>query len=205
MSRPDPRPARTRRQLFDAICALAESHDLNAVSVSEIARTAGVDRGSFYAHYADLNAFLETVSDQLIADFEQMTAAFETPTMYEGSVPLHAVPSLYRLAGAHPGLYRQLLHGARGSTFAPRLQQHMEAGFIRAAHLYGTTDPNGPVPLDVRARFATTGALGLVTHMLDHGRADDPDPYTLWAWELLTAMGLASPTMTQDSGETSDT
>lgn len=48
----DPRVARTRAGLLDAVRRLAEAEE--ELSVSSIARAAGVSRASFYSHYASL-------------------------------------------------------------------------------------------------------------------------------------------------------
>jgi AcrR family transcriptional regulator len=55
----DPRVARTRAGLLDAVRSLAEAGD--ELSVSAIARTAGVSRASFYAHYASLDDLASTL------------------------------------------------------------------------------------------------------------------------------------------------
>lgn len=174
-----------------AIYELAETRDLDAVSVSEVARSAGVDRGSFYAHFADLTALLDAIGDELITEFETMAASFETSEMYLSARELSDLPSLYSLVSAHPGLYRQLLRGVRGTTFAHRLQDHREQGFIRAATLDGRKIDSA-VPLAIRARFATAGALGLVMHQLSDPAVVD-ERYTLWAWDLLAELGLLRP------------
>lgn len=193
MSTGDPRPARTRQRLFDALYQLAETHDLASLSISEIARTAGVDRGSFYAQFADKEAFLDTVGDLLIAEFEEMNANFEAVEIYErDEIPVEEVPSLYRIIATHPGLYRQMLLGSGSLHTALRLQEHMERGFIRIFSQTGRDVP-GDLPIEIRARFVTYGILGLVTRWLDHGNAEDVDQYTIWAWEFLAMHGLRRP------------
>ena len=49
----DPRAARTRATILDAVSALADGSE--EISVSAIARAAGVSRASFYSHYASLD------------------------------------------------------------------------------------------------------------------------------------------------------
>lgn len=46
----DPRIARTRAQLAEAVLALAAERDITAASVSELTRRAGISRGTFYEH-----------------------------------------------------------------------------------------------------------------------------------------------------------
>ncbi len=196
MPAPDPRPLRTQRRLLDAIIALAETRDLSTVSVSEIARAANIDRGTFYLHYADKGAFMNAVISMLLEEFEEMGSAFEKPAMYEQSgLRLSEIPSLYKVIGKHPALYRQFLGKSGSSDFYNRLQAQMEAQFVR---LFQVQDPPticGTIPLSVRARFATSGLLGFVTLWLEECNEDEIDTYTWWAWELLTSIGLQMPVM----------
>jgi AcrR family transcriptional regulator len=55
----DPRTRRTRLQLQAALARLMETQDFERISVQEITEAAGVNRATFYAHYADKYALLE--------------------------------------------------------------------------------------------------------------------------------------------------
>lgn len=52
----DPRTARTRGKLREALLAACEEQPLDQVSVSDVVRRAGVGRATFYLHYDDLRA-----------------------------------------------------------------------------------------------------------------------------------------------------
>jgi AcrR family transcriptional regulator len=53
----EPRAARTHEALTSALFDLLRRHDLTEISISELCRTAGVHRTTFYGHYADIYAF----------------------------------------------------------------------------------------------------------------------------------------------------
>ena len=53
----EPRAARTHESLTNALFDLLRQHDLTEISISELCRTAGVHRTTFYGHYADIYAF----------------------------------------------------------------------------------------------------------------------------------------------------
>jgi len=57
----DPRIRRTREQLQQALARLLETHAFDRLSINEITAAAGVNRATFYAHYADKFALLECV------------------------------------------------------------------------------------------------------------------------------------------------
>lgn len=53
----DQRAARTRGQLARALIALSQAGDIDSLGVGDIARTAGVGRSTFYAHFKDRDDF----------------------------------------------------------------------------------------------------------------------------------------------------
>lgn len=57
----DPRVRRTRRALHQALGTLLERHDFDKISVQDIAEEADVNRATFYAHYPDKFALLESM------------------------------------------------------------------------------------------------------------------------------------------------
>jgi AcrR family transcriptional regulator len=65
----DPRVRRTRRSLQEALGALMERTDFENISVQDIAEEADLNRATFYAHYGDKYALLESLVE---TRFERM-------------------------------------------------------------------------------------------------------------------------------------
>ena len=57
----DPRVRRTRLMLFEALQALLHEKDFEKISVQDIAEKAGLNRATFYDHYPDKFALLESM------------------------------------------------------------------------------------------------------------------------------------------------
>ena len=57
----DPRIRRTRQLLHQALVNLLETKDFDKISVQDIAEAATVNRATFYDHYADKFALLESM------------------------------------------------------------------------------------------------------------------------------------------------
>ncbi len=55
----DRRVRRTRRQLQQALVTLMREKELREITVRELTELADVNRGTFYAHYKDLEDMLE--------------------------------------------------------------------------------------------------------------------------------------------------
>lgn len=77
-SKIDPRIRRTRQLLHDALARLLESRDFDSLSIQEIAEEATLNRGTFYAHYADKFALLEECSRvRFLKHLEQRNVSFD--------------------------------------------------------------------------------------------------------------------------------
>ena len=70
----DIRKTRTDRMLCEAMEALLDEKPYNVISVSEICKRSTVQRGTFYRHFEDKNAFFEyylnTITEQLLSEAE---------------------------------------------------------------------------------------------------------------------------------------
>jgi len=58
----DPRIVRSRRMLMDSLAKLLIKKDFEDISVQEIADEATLNRGTFYLHYPDKNALLQSMT-----------------------------------------------------------------------------------------------------------------------------------------------
>jgi AcrR family transcriptional regulator len=77
----DPREERTGRQLTQAVLAMAAERDITHASVAELARQAGINRSTFYAHAATPVALLTRV---LNAELDVVRQRTETDMANDG-------------------------------------------------------------------------------------------------------------------------
>lgn len=80
MSNTDPRVIRTRRLLLDAFADLLREKGFRAMSVQDIATRATVNRATFYAHFEDkyalMESFIRTGFQQRVAEELSRSAVF---------------------------------------------------------------------------------------------------------------------------------
>ena len=70
----DLRQQRTRRSIVNAFLALRSEKPIEKITVSEVCKLAGYNRGTFYLHYRDLYEMLATIEASLL---EGMTECVE--------------------------------------------------------------------------------------------------------------------------------
>ncbi|WP_017594998.1 TetR/AcrR family transcriptional regulator [Nocardiopsis potens] len=183
MNPDDPRAQRTRARLREAALTLAADADPGTLGVAAIARTAGVNRATVYAHYRD--------ADELLTD--AMEDALSQAARAAAVCPLDAPPDrapapirdLFEHVAANAALYRKML-GPQGSPrFAARMRERMTeeltTRFTRGERPSGPTD----TPADLHAAYLAGALTGLIAHWtantpaLPAGRAADT------AWRLV--------------------
>lgn len=82
----DPRVRRTRQLLQNAFLELLQEKGFSAISVQDITERATVNRGTFYAHFADKYALMDALMreqfQQLLASKLPPTSHWEIPTLH---------------------------------------------------------------------------------------------------------------------------
>ncbi|MCP2330840.1 transcriptional regulator, TetR family [Actinoalloteichus cyanogriseus DSM 43889] len=182
----DPRVARTRASLRHALLELARERPLDEVTVSDITVRAGVNRSSFYQHYADKETLLADALEDALHDVStqlpEVSVAAGTPRM-----PVELLTYLEHIA-SHAALYRRVL-GDHGSTLVTaRLRNRIELIVIDAV---GTARPAALVdlPVDVFASGIAGSALGVITAWVARDPLPSPVVAADWLWKVLLGIG----------------
>lgn len=62
---------RSKKMIKDALIQLLEEKkSLEKISITDVVQKAGLNRGTFYNHYSSINAVVESIEDDLMADFD---------------------------------------------------------------------------------------------------------------------------------------
>ncbi|MDI5980837.1 TetR/AcrR family transcriptional regulator [Amycolatopsis magusensis] len=129
----DPRAARTRARLHEALFEACADRPLGEVSVAEVTRLARVSRGTFYLHYEDLSALAVGASAELVRDAVDALHASDDPpsvlTGLLGSISQHA--NVYRglIGPGGGGPLGEALHGElRDRALVERRKRAVQPG-----------------------------------------------------------------------------
>ncbi|WP_261720221.1 TetR/AcrR family transcriptional regulator [Streptomyces sp. FZ201] len=176
----DPRAARTRRRLRQALLDECTERPLSRVSVAAVVRRAGVGRATFYLHYDGLEALaVDACADVVREAVEALHAWRGRPD------PVHAPPALvgfFRSLGPHAALYQELLTPGGGGPLGRLLHRDLRAYSLRERQLAGAPD----APLVASAVTATfAGVLADWLHGLIEATAEEVADQV---WQLLVAL-----------------
>ena len=176
----DPRTLRTRARLRAALLAECVTRPLDQVSLSAVARRAGVGRATLYLHYDGLHALAVDACAAVVREgVDALHAWTAAPSPDRPPPPLAAF--LAEVA-AHGGLHRALLTEGGGGPLGTLL--HTE---LRARSLAERLRAGAPRP---ELAAAATAALftGLLADWL-HGQVDlPPEEFAQHVWRLLLAV-----------------
>ncbi|HKU96214.1 MAG TPA: TetR/AcrR family transcriptional regulator [Vineibacter sp.] len=149
------RSRRTRDQLLAAGYRLVEIRDFEAVSIADIAKTAGCSVGAFYFRFADKDAFFRAmIAHRLEEARAGISQLLETP---DGGDPLETlVASVAETFRRRPGFLRAAL---RKSMEDPSVWEPMRAHghFVADRYLDRLSRDAGSRPakaVEMRIRFA---------------------------------------------------
>ena len=184
----DPRIARTQASLQQALLELALERAFAEITVGEIAERAGVNRSSFYQHYADKETLLADALDAMADEAEAALPATISPL---GDAPVALTTYLEHIAD-HAELYRRVL-GEHGSAVATaRLRQRVER-LVRDEIARSDTDVFGDLPLDIVAAGITGSVLGVIGAWLERPKRPAPAIAADWVWRVILGPGRVDP------------
>lgn len=108
---------RSKDMLREAFISLAAQKDISKITVSELVEKAGLNRGTFYAHYYDVFDFIDQMEDNLIITLKELHSIDSDPS-----------PRTFMLAVAsyleqNYSLCQCLLCSNRGQQFTGKLER----------------------------------------------------------------------------------
>lgn len=192
----DPRTRRSRSALEAALRELIAERDLTRISISDVTKSAGVNRSTFYEHYTDLEdlaaAACTTIFDELVA-----TAAASGRGLVTDSQRAHdSLTTLFAHVAKHAHLYRTLL-GTDGSA---RMINHLLQRIATSAHVRRGSAETTPLtqagdpaehPHDPAAAFLAGAVLGTVIDWLRRSCPGTPEQMSAAIWPHLIAAASA--------------
>lgn len=168
---PTPRAAATRQRIRTAFLTLLQQAPIHAISVKEICALAGISRGTFYAHYADVYDLLHRIEDEMTAE---IAAALE-PIMatVNQDNPVAISTRIFEILKDNSDLCTVTLSEYGDKEFAERL---IGMGRDKCMELYRSSFRNvPPEAVDYYYAFISSGILGLLRRWLEDGTAASPE------------------------------
>ena len=153
----DRRITKSKQALMDALLSLMQTKEFKKITVTDIVKTANLNRGTFYKHYEYKEDILDEIVDDVIADLissyrepYKNTETFELKTLTSSAIKIFEHVShkkeFYSLmvkSNALSGLQSKLcdvlkevtLKDLKGVQFNPKINRELQASFYVHAML----------------------------------------------------------------------
>ena len=169
----DPRVVRTRRAIWNALLDLSREQGFHSVSVAQIARRAGINRSTFYAHFPDKQAVVREELGRLLRDLRarQETPTPETYAAFDPAIPHPNALRWFAHVAAHEDFYSAVLVTGELSAFEGEVAALVNSwAESRLLEWRGPLDPE--LPLSALIVASTAQNLALVRWWL----SEEPRP-----------------------------
>jgi AcrR family transcriptional regulator len=188
MSAEDPRTVRTRARLREALLAECATRPLEKVSVSALARRAGIGRATFYLHYDDMQALATDACAEVVRNAVDALHAWQRGATVPAAAPARpprALTEFFATAADRRDLYRTLLRPGGSGPLGELLHQELRERSLRERERTGA--PHAALA----ASAVATAFTGVLADWL-HGLIDaDPQAIARQVWQLLLAIHQA--------------
>ena len=163
MEKLDHRVRVTQTLIRKAFTDLLAKKPIESISVKELCQAAGINRGTFYAHYRDLYDLRSHMEDELIADLQQALA----PLMEGAPSPLEVTEGIFRCLRSNADACTVILGPYGDREFIHRLLEGARGPYLAGYTRYfaGASQRQ----LDYFYAFVSAGCIGLLERWLVEG------------------------------------
>lgn len=187
----DPRTGRTRAKLRQALFEECADRPLEEVSVAAVVRRAGISRGAFYLHYADLEALAVDACAEVVRDGVEALHAWRG--IPDPDQPPPALTDFLDEIGRNTTLYRTLLRPGGSGPLGELLHRELRERSRRERELI-----NAPAA-DVIASAVAGTFTGVLADWLHELIDADAKGIAAQVWRLLIALHRTFPPPGRDS------
>lgn len=163
--------AQTHAAIIDALVTVGKTKPLNRITISDITRTSGISRGTFYLHYLDKDDLINQLTDQFIDRLQtlldkEMNGAMAYQNLVTGQ-PYPVVIDVLDLVAANKPLLRFLL-GVNGDS---ALYRHIidilqTAILAELSNVKGRPNFRKDIPQSYALSLVTNAIMSIVTTWL---------------------------------------
>lgn len=156
----------TKMLIRKAFTDLVGSKSIERIPIKELCERAGINRGTFYAHYTDIYDLREKLEEEMLSDFEQALEPLLEEENEEG-LQLRIATSIFRCIKDNADICAVTLGPYGDSAFAARV---LDLGWEKCLNMYTARFPGiAASRLQYFYAFISAGCIGLLKKWLDGG------------------------------------
>lgn len=191
----DRRIIRTKQMLREALMELIEQNGYDGISVSQLTEKAGLNRGTFYLHYRDLQDLLNKCADYMVEGWIAVMKDFN-PLEAQNSKFLHEpnpqIVRIYEYFKQNAWFFKVILGPKGDPAFPLRMKRvmhdHLESNRIK----FAIHEEDCLVPSDYIHEYILSVNMGILQHWFETDMSKTPEEVALISTRLAQLGPLGS-------------
>jgi AcrR family transcriptional regulator len=179
----DPRILRTQESLQSALLELCRTQDFATLSISSIVDAAGVNRSTFYQHYADKETLLADALDGFAADAQAQLDAASADGLEVH--PRELILRYFVHVRDNAALYQTVLSSSGPPVIVERLVTRVSE-LARRGLVAQPAVASGAMPVNIAAASLAGSFVGILREWINMTPLPSAESATDWAWAVLT-------------------
>lgn len=167
MNNPEHRVQTTKKLLRDALMSLLAQKPLRSITVKELCLRANLNRGTFYAHYADVYDLLEQIEAEMETD---VFAALEPMLSAEGLTPPKVTKKVFECIEANADLCRVTIGPYGDKEFGCSLLLRCKDSIVQCCRRL--LPDVGDRKIETYVTFVCGGCLAMMERWLSEGMVE---------------------------------
>ena len=184
----DRRAKRSRRLLKDSLLALMQEKRFKDISARDITEGADLNRGTFYLHYSDTQALLESIEDDIMTEVQKLIDQNKGSVHGEASLEPVLLPVLEYIEDKHK-IIQLMLRNNNASNFLDKLHKIIYDNSLDYAKRRFRIEDG--TQLNYFLSYASFGIMGMVKEWAGLGMTLPKKELIAYADALLNASALA--------------
>ncbi|OWA37551.1 hypothetical protein B9G55_05730 [Saccharibacillus sp. O16] len=174
--RPDPRVARTRKMLKDALLVLLNEKPYDRITIVDVTERASVNRKTFYLHYETKDHLLQSVTDEILGELFGRADATQRLELSIDEMQSYIAGRIFAYVKKHRTFFEVMFERKAMTDFV----QYMKRYFARFyEEKFANLDESKlPVQKDVIASYMGSAYVGVIHGWLNDGMRQSPEEMT---------------------------
>ncbi len=178
----DHRTRVTKMLIRRAFMDLLRQKPIQSISIKELCTAAGINRGTFYAHYRDIHDLLEKMEAEMLADFLKALEPL-LATNNKDITPVKITAGIFQCLKDNADICTVTLGDYGDKAFALRLINLGREKCVEAYSRYFASAT--PKQIEYFYAFVSAGCIGLLQKWLSEGMVGSADDVAAMAENIM--------------------
>lgn len=174
----------TNKIIVDSFLELLSTKTFEEISVSDISKLAGINRGTFYRHYIDKYDLLEKVEEEFFEVMGKIPRGMMDPKIptevIKGNLKDY-LRSLFVIVRENSRLLEKLLSDNGDQRFKSRLKEKLS---YRIKNSLVLEEKQRPLDLDLAIEFISSADVAVFEYIVDHPEKTQEDIFETFFYLL---------------------